>query len=276
MKKRISFVFAFILVCCTALSGLSSADPAKRSEAELNSILLKSGMPQESINSLDYDTKSFIIQESGENLVFGGSSKQDFKMDQETGELTEIPEIKGVILPQDYIPTADLTLTLNHFTSAGLDEIYSSFEWRTNPAMNPDGIYKDNFAIAVPDGWEIQSGKYAGAAQSWDVYLDHSEWSTPDSAMVNNGQPSNYSQYGASWSFSGDHSKRILTKYKGTVKLTMKKKVSTANQRVTTKYSQSRNNAFGSYGVQLAWGALSVVFNSSPGSNDEASMDLTW
>lgn len=278
MKKTFK-TLVVMLVCSLAFSGLTFAEDSKYSEAELNQILLDSGMPQDVLNSLDFNEKSLIVTESGEDLKYKGSSQSAYRVNATTGEL-ELLSTDSRVSPYS-ISSADLTFGIQHFSvsinGVAMDEIYASFEWKNPPADSPTGIQKDSIAIAVPEGWEIQSGRYAGAIQRWETYANGSRWSSVTSSGVgNSGNPSGYSLYGASWDFSGDFASTWFSKYKGTVKLTMKKKSSSAVNRVVAKYIQAKNNTWGNYSVSVAWGPLSVTFTPKAGSNDDASVDLSW
>ncbi|KRF20052.1 hypothetical protein [Paenibacillus sp. Soil787] len=278
MKKTIIALLVLVL----ALSVVSSSVFAKETrkvytEDQVNTLLTQAGVPQDVLNGMDVDTKKFIIENSGDNkLKFVNSSTENFVRDPQTGRLVKQSDSSSIknFSPLDYIPSSDLKLNLYHFVTnysgTNMDDIYSSFEWLTTPSASPEGIVKDNFGIAVPDGWQIQSGKYACAVQAWVT----NSWGNPNSSLCNNGQPVDYSLYGASWQFGGGAI--YTTYYKGTSKLTMVKTNPNAVNRVVTKYSESIENSSGNYNVTVAFGPVEIQYTPSTGSNNVASLDLSW
>lgn len=277
MKKTFTALLIFVL----SLSVVSSSAFAKGSqkvynENQLNTFLSKAGVPQDVLNGMDIDTKRFIIENSGEELKFVNSTTDNFVRSLETGELVKVQGGSN-ISPLGVISSSDLSLSMSHFQTnyngTVMDDIYTSFEWLRSgkgPGSSPDGIIKDNIGIAVPDGWEIQSGRYACAVTAWVI----DSWGYPDSSKCNNGQPTEYSLYGASWQFGG--LTNYATSYKGTAKLTMKKKNSSAINRAVTKYSEAKNNALGNFSVSVGWGPASISYTPSAGSNNTASLDTSW
>ncbi|RED52991.1 hypothetical protein [Cohnella lupini] len=224
---------------------------------------------------MDFLTKNMIIEKSskGSNLRFINSSTDFYARDSQSGKL----------LAANYISTSDLSIIMYHFNTSyngvPMDDLYSSFEWLRSgngPSQSPGGFEKDMIGIAVPDGWEIQSDKYACAATAY--VAPTGGWGNPTSAFCSkgNGEPVEYSLYGAAWQFDGNYSS-TNTYYKGTVGLTMKKKLSTAINRAVSKYSEAKNNSSGYFAVGVTWGPVSITYYPTGGSsNNEASKDITW
>lgn len=276
MKKMISLLTVLALTFTISM-GTTFAEKTTYTETELNTILTKAEVPQTILEGMDYDLKNFIVTNSGEDLKFADSTTQEYIRDQKTNSLVRSDQMKSL----DNIPTSDLSLTLLHFVinynGTNMDDVYNSFEWKKNPSISPDGIYKDNIAIAVPDGWEVQSGKYACATQTYDYTIANGwQWTAPDSSTCNNGQPVQYHMYGAAWEFNSTKVAVPGFKFKGTSKLTMKKKNSTAINRVVGAYNEAKSNIFGNYSVTIAFGPASVSFSPNSGSNSYQQIDLTW
>lgn len=279
MKKTFIALLIFALSFSVVSSGAFAKESKKvYSESQLNVILTKAGVPQEVLEGMDLDQKRFIIENSGEDLKFVNATTDNFVRNPETDELVKINT--NIISPYANIPSTDLSLSMQHFSvnynGVPMDDIYTSFEWLRSgkgPGSSPDGVYRDSIGIAVPDGWEIQSGKYSCAVAAWVI----NAWGNPISANCNNGQPTEYSLYGASWEFSFNQGLTgYNTNYKGTAKLTMKKKSSSAINRAVSKYNEAKNNAFGNFTFTVGWGPASITYTPSAGSNNTASTDLTW
>lgn len=286
MKRFISLSIVFMLIM-TLLLTISNAESNNQqyTDKEINTILDKAGVPKSLMDELDVSTKRFIVENSGDNLEYVGSKAQYFVRNPETGILEEVETDPSDISPMA-IPSADLKLTPIHFNISinGIQmvEIFSSFEWLRNPKTGPDGINQDHIAIAVPEGWEIQAGRYGCGYQKYDYSINQGwHWSTVSSfGCGDNGTPTEFGGlYGAAWEFvrqgSGDVGIPFI-KYKGTVKLTMKKVDPNAIHRIVTSYNEASSNFFGNYSVTLAWGAASVTFTPQQGSSDQREVDYTW
>lgn len=284
MKRYISLAIVFTLIM-TLFSSIASAQKKVYSDGEIDAILRNAGVPLNKINEMEIGTKRVIVENSGEDLEYVGSQPQYFVRNIETGNLEEVNSSVRGISPLA-IPAADLKIEIIHFNVAyngvSMVDIYSSFEWLRNPKTGPDGIDKDHIAIAVPDGWEIQAGKYFCSAQRYDYSLSGGwHWSSPNSAWCgDNGQPTSFGGlYGAAWEFISKGTGDVATpfvKYKGIAKLTMKKKVSSAIHRVISKYNEANKSYWGDYDVTIGWGAASVTFTASEGSADQREVDYTW
>jgi hypothetical protein len=280
MKKTISVLLVLVLTLSVVIPNVFAKEKDTRkvyTENQLNTLLTKAKVPLDVLYGMDVDTKRFIIENSGEELKFVNSDTDNFVRKPQTGELAKVQSDSNVVNPMAYIPSSDLSLTLSHFVNAqGLDDIYSQFEWKrtgSGPSDSPNGIYKDNIGIAVPSGWEIQSGKYACTTTAWVI----DSWGYASSSGCNNGQPTEYNLYGASWQFTFDQGlTSYRTFYKGIAKLTMKKKSSNAINRTITKYSEAKSNILGNYAVTVGWGPVSIIYTPTSGSNNEASIDLSW
>lgn len=283
MKRKIISIMAILSLVISMNTGLvlaNSENTKNYSESNLNDILLNSGMPQNLLDTLDNDQKTFIIENSGENLEFVAYSTDELATNPVTGEIEKVSEIKEV--QPHYIPSTELKLTMLNFNieSNGIPlvEVYSNFEWLRNPKISPDGIYKDHIGIAVPEGWEIQSNKYAGTAQVYDYSLANGwHWSSPKSSWVgNNGNPSHFGGlYGAAWEFNSDAGFPGL-KYKGMVKLSMKKKDNKALHRAVSYYNEAKNDWTSSYSVSLQFGPASISFTPNKGSLETREQDHDW
>ncbi|MGW9124843.1 hypothetical protein ACWGPW_07560 [Paenibacillus chitinolyticus] len=283
MKKVMSLVLLSMLTIAL-IPSVSFAKDKNYTEKQLNQILIKSGMPVNVIESLDVDYKRTIVTNSGENLKYAGSQVKTFHRDDETGELIENPESSGGMFPQAAIPRSDLVFKITVFDGKypAFKEVYGNFEWLTTgkgPSPGPYGINKDMFSIAVPDGWEIQSGKYGALMyKNWfnPVSGTYTGWvDNGTKGFENGGQPASdgYSMYGAAWRMNTSDNSNM---YKGTTWLTMRRVDSDAPQRIIVQYMEAKENAIGQFGVSLAWKALSVTYTPTAGSKNEANADATF
>ncbi|SDS39533.1 hypothetical protein SAMN05444162_1383 [Paenibacillaceae bacterium GAS479] len=276
--KRLLLSMLFLALIMTTVSGTASAKSNHMSEKELNKFLLNAGTPQEILESMDLDTKEFIYNNSSDGEVnYGAKNTNFFSVDPQTNKLTKVVEPDGMMSAKAYISSSDLKLTLYQFnvTSGGVSykDIYAEYNWIDYTGMGGNtGVDKDHIAIAVPDGWEIQSGQYACANQ-WKADYSGATWSAPNSSACNNGNPGEYSLYGAGWQFTGPKIDSVF--HKGTVKLRMRKQDSDAINRVVVLYSEANSSAFG-YSVGFTWGPASVSITPNTGSNNTGSTDLSW
>ncbi len=287
LLRRLTSLTIISVLIMTLFSSIAYAKKDQITDKQIDSILQQAGVPQFLMNELDIGTKRFIVENSGDDLQYIGSSKQYFSRNIESGLLEEVDNVNppGEMTTMAILD-ADLSLIPIHFNSTyngvSMVDIYSSFEWLRNPKTGPDGINKDHIAIAVPNGWEIQSGRYACAAQKYDYSLNQGwHWSAPNSSWCgDNGQPTAFGGlYGAAWEFISQGSGDVATpfvKYKGTAKLTMKKVSSTAIKRILTSYNEASSSYWGNYSVTIGWGAASVTFTPTAGTADQKEEDYTW
>lgn len=288
--RKFNFLMLSFILLFGSLAGTAGAeasnDIANYSEQQLDETLLEAGTPPELINQIELDTKRQIVENGGEDFNFSNTFHQSFSRDDESGDLVPQNEMTEGVAPLN-IPRSDLVFNIYSFevyVNGVLNhDVYADFEWLqsgTGPSTNPQGVVKDIISIAIPDGWEIQAGDYHCALYSsmftggigWGAWAGHGTEGCGD----NNGDPhsSGYSLYGAAWQLGGaNYISSPLPRVKGTVKLRMKKVDPNAVNRVIVKYMEAKNNILGNFTFGLAWGALSVSFNGSSGSVNEASQD---
>ncbi|WP_433938519.1 hypothetical protein [Paenibacillus lautus] len=274
MKKKLSLlVLSLILLLSTSSSIFAS--PSGFTESELDTIFEKAGTPQELINQMDYYTKLFIVENSGEDFEFSSNSTSLYKFDSTLDTFIEVKETD--IQPLGYIPSTDMSLSMYTFNvtvnGVAMKEIYSQFEWLNKPKDFPAGIGKDNLGIALPGGYEIQSGRYACAVQT--KLEKNDAWGAASSSRCTNQSPVVNNLYGAVWEFSASQN-YLNIYYKGTVKLTARTVSSNPVKRAVSRYSQARENALGNYGVSIGIGAASISYTPKSGSNDTMDADTNW
>lgn len=269
-------------------TSLAYAQNANLTETDYDQILLEAGMPEALLASMDIYDKQFILENSsgvsskGYNFRFDGYSESRFAYN-ENGELVEVESIS----PSSNstfanIPNDDLILTMYHFETYYngklLHDIYAQFEWLDYPHQSSSisyyGIQNDYIGIAIPADWEIQANMYACATQ-YKNHTNGNSWSSPVSDNCNDGDPVEFDLYGVAWKFKGNLVDMPLTKYKGSVKLSMEKKVSTATERAIVKYSQSKPVG-GIFTLSIGFGPVSIDFTPFIGTNDTASKDISW
>ncbi|GBG07375.1 hypothetical protein PAT3040_01923 [Paenibacillus agaridevorans] len=282
--NRLKVILSFILIF-TLGSTLAHAEENVLSEEQYEQILIDAGMPQALIDNMDFYDKQFIVENSsGSDLQFDGYSESAYAYNT-FGELAPVvTPPPGVVTPFANIPSTDLVLTMFHFVTTyngvQLHDIYGTFEWLANPHQSTSisyyGIQNDHIGMAVPADWEIQDDKYACATQYKNIG-NGNVWSAPSSAGCNDddGSPVEDELYGSAWEFGGNLTDMPATKYKGTVKFALEKKVSTATERAVIKYSQSKPLG-GVFSTSISFGPATVNFNPSIGTNDTASADISW
>ncbi|WP_339834117.1 hypothetical protein [Paenibacillus sp. FSL R7-0272] len=279
--RKLAFSFLTLLLTFSILSIDVYASDVKYSEQELNEILIDSGMPEYEVNTYDFDLKETIVKNSGENLEYVTSSTQSFIRNEETGELINT---SNIITPLAAIPRSDLIFRITVFNGAtsSQKQIYGNFEWLTTgkgPSQGPSGIKDDRFSIAIPAGWEIQSGSYGADMYKSFFNISNATWlgwvNDGTNGFANGGKPASdgYSLYGASWELTPAN---INYRYKGTTWFTMRKVNSSAVNRAIVSYMEAKSNPLGQFGVSLAWKALEVTYTPTSGSVNTANQDITW
>lgn len=278
--KKITISFLTLLMTFSIISVSVSASDITYSEQELNNILIKSGMPENEVKSYDFELKQTIVKNSGEDLVYVSSSTKSFIRNEETGELMNTSNIG----PQVAIPRSDLIFRITVFngSTSSQKQIYGNFEWLTSgkgPSQGPSGVKDDRFSIAIPAGWEIQSGTYGADMYKNYFNISNATWvgwvNDGTNGFTNGGKPASdgYSLYGASWQLTPAS---VNYRYKGTTWFTMKKVNSSAVNRAIVSYMEAKSNPLGQFGVSLGWKALEVTYTPTKGSVNTANQDLTW
>ncbi|WP_168123874.1 hypothetical protein [Paenibacillus sp. HB172176] len=294
MKKSSLVVLSLILALSIVPAGVSAknspVDPQNvnnYSDEDINQILINSGMPEEKVEQTDIDLKRAIIRDNGENLSYTGSENKDYKYDFQ-GKLVEVEQLQtsGGITTMGAISSADLSFTVLVFDGTGTNvkEIYGGWQWNTTgngPSETaPQGVYKDVMAIAIPDGWEIQSNSYSSEIykNERDPYTSQpTTWQLLSGGYDNNGQPATdgYDLYGAAWRMSSAASSPFAW-FKGHVHFDMKKVQSDAINRVLVKYMEAQSNPFTGFSATLGWTPLSVTYTPTNGSTNIGSLDYTF
>ncbi|REE54708.1 hypothetical protein A8990_1842 [Paenibacillus taihuensis] len=252
---------------------------------EIDSILLQHGMPFEQITSLDPELKRTLVEHaSDKNFKFAGASSSIYHRDDTTGALVANSTINEGGMQTMAISRADLVFNAITFTTSVANEyqVYGNFEWLTTgvgPSGAPNSIYKDMFAITVPTGWTIESGKYGANMYKnlFNIVTGFGGWiDAGTTGFENSGQPASdgYSLYGAAWRMnSATDTSNVF--YKGTTWLTMKGTAS-SQKRTILSYMQAKNSGTGGFGVTLGWGPLSISYTATSGSTDTANADYSW
>ncbi|MGC6586657.1 hypothetical protein ACPV3A_17020 [Paenibacillus sp. Dod16] len=275
--SKVTKLFTLALVFCltfsmssyTAAADGDTPSPKTYTEDELDQILTDSGMTDRDLQELDFYEKEFIVQSSGEDLEFLGTSSTYYIQDSQTGELKPVGDgIQPLAIPSLKVEATSYGVVVG---GVQMRDIYASFEWLQVPSMSPTGIYKDSIGISLPGGWEIQSSRYSGAVQ---VKLISGWQPTTSSGVGTNGQPSEHHMYGAVWNIGSSHG--TPNPYKGTVKLTARKTTSSASNRTIATYIQAHNDPLGNYQASFTFGPLSITPTPSKGKADKATDDFSW
>lgn len=278
MKKMFTLFLSVVMMLSLSTSIFADSEQKKTyTEEELNEILTTAGVPSDLLIEMDFWDKQFIIDNSGEDLIYGGHSATNFAVNPVTNKLEEI-EVSEVS-PYGFIPPADFSIVATHFNviynGVHMEDIYAQWEWHDLGTMNKNGlgIKGDHVGIAVPTDYEIQTNRYACGYQTKDSVWGGG-WSSTKSCGYSGDPQDKSSVYGAAWELPKTEIDQF-DYYKGSTKLSAKKS-SSAIKRATVKYSQGFENIWGNYSVSIQYGPASVNFTPTTGSNDTASDDVTW
>jgi hypothetical protein len=75
MKKALSTFISIVLLFSIGANFILAKEKDDSEEKKLNKILIKSGMPEEILNDLDFETKKFFIENSGERFNISRDKK---------------------------------------------------------------------------------------------------------------------------------------------------------------------------------------------------------
>ncbi|MFC5986400.1 hypothetical protein ACFPXP_08135 [Marinicrinis lubricantis] len=251
----------FMIVLCLALLLTSFSTTASAStsneytEKELDIILSKAGYPN--LDRLDYMTKLYIVEYSGEDLIYAGSSEvQKYRYDEENN----LKKIVSGEFQLNTIPDEDLDLWFDAFivyvNGVKHVDVYPNFEWKDYALID-----NDQMAVAIPQGWQIISNK-----DSCRTY-----WEFRDSGWVDEsdcgGRPAKESTYGYSWGSLSDDT-IVPLRYKGIAAFRAKKISNNANVRFVGEYAHdTTENRTTTYSVGLSYGIVNFSISGGGGTS---------
>lgn len=158
MKKLLNIICTISLLLMVVPLEVS----ANSLDSEINTFLLKSGVPAEVVNSLSLGQKEMIYDTIGNSSAeFCGCDIRSFELNNNVLESTGAVSISAnnEIQPQSgSISNSDLVLSVVGFksTDGSTTEyyVYPSFEWK-----KPVKVQNDSFAMSMYNGWEAIPGK---------------------------------------------------------------------------------------------------------------------
>lgn len=237
MKKdiRITRLLGYMLVACLLLKSMPVF--AAESSVEFMSddeILLLTGMPQEEINNLDVDVKTFIIN--------------DLK---ESGELFDIEyfstEEISAPTPRTNQVLSDISFSVSSFKSNNTVYVYPTYEFTAD--KKPAG--KDSFSFQFGDA--LMPYEYGG--QVWYKDYTMSDWKLGGS-MTANGQGFNGAEYSGAQLGSPDWSMKMKGCAYAHAQIG-----SGTDKRIIMSYMHNPNGK--SYSITFSYGAVGITYNSS-------------
>jgi len=238
MKKVLTISKLIKLSLCLCLSMLLLLNGVtvmaqENSSLSSNEILLTSGMPQDKIDSLDYDIKTFIINDlkSSANL-----SNLNY-IDTDTSN-----EIRPLINQVFY----DINFYVSAFQSGNIIYIYPTYEFTAD--RKPNG--NDSFSFQLGDA--MTPYEYGG--QLWYKDYTMSDWAVGGS-LVANGQGFNGAEFSGYQLGSPDWSMKM----KGCT--SCHAQVGTgSDKRIIMSYMYNPQSV--SYSISFAVGGVGITYNS--------------
>ncbi|BFH64176.1 hypothetical protein [Paenibacillus azoreducens] len=228
MKKLFSFVLCFGLIFSLNLGGVK----ASANEVSPDEFLIRAGMPQAQVDSLDHDIKLFMVNDMKNNA------------DVSTLEYIESSDMITSKVNQVF---SEITFDASAFKSGDTIYIYPTYEFTADkkPAGN------DSFSFQLGDA--MKPYEYGG--QVWYKDYTMSNWAVGGS-MTANTQQFNGAEYSGSQLGSPDWSMKM----KGAAYCHAKVGSGT-DKRIIMSYMYNPNKY--SYTISFTAGAIGITYNSS-------------
>ncbi|KAB3587254.1 hypothetical protein [Turicibacter sanguinis] len=179
MKQIVKLTLIFVM-CFSFITTVNASEVNEEiSIQEIDQILIEANTPQSVIDTLDDEMKKFIYSNSGEDIEYIETTKEDSE---------------GINMRASgyQISSNDLELSVLAFKVQGQNQvdIYPSYEWKT--MVKPNG--KNYFAYSVTDSYSVVPGKRSN--QAWYRNRTNQAWQEGATMAYTRSQITGYEHQG--------------------------------------------------------------------------------